>query len=238
MSKLVFVLAFLSITLIGCQSQPISKSKKPENVILMIGDGMGPGQINLLYHFLKNTKHPDFKDTRFAFERMSQKNPVAISVTNPHDNIVTDSACSATQLATGRSSRSGMIGLDYNGNPVETILEKAQKRKMLTGLVSDTRLTHATPASFAAHVTSRNLENEIASQMLEVGPDVLLSGGARHFTPQGTKLKLTGSFKVKSKRTDKRNLLLEAHKKGYQVIHNKNQLQNINKDKKLLIIEW
>ncbi|TMP13413.1 alkaline phosphatase, partial [Pseudoalteromonas ruthenica] len=98
--------------------------------------------------------------------------------------LVTDSACSATQLATGLAAGSEMIGLDEQGNIVETILEKAKKAGKATGLVSDTRITHATPAAFAAHQPHRSMEPEIAEQLVNTGMvDVLLSGGARVFIP-------------------------------------------------------
>ena len=62
--------------------------------------------------------------------------------------------------------------------------ELAQKLGKVTGLVSDTRLTHATPAAFAAHQPHRSLENEIAVDMLEQRVDVMLSGGLRHWLPE------------------------------------------------------
>ncbi|MGV2442353.1 alkaline phosphatase, partial [Bacillus atrophaeus ATCC 9372] len=143
-------------------------------------------------------------------------------------------ACSATQLALGRMAPSEVIGLDAEGNPQETVLEKAKRLGKATGLVSDTRLTHATPASFAAHQPHRSLENEIAVDMLNTGVDVMLSGGIRHFIPKSTNDKgevyqqleaLTqGSVKLKSKRKDERNLITEAQQQGYQLAFNRNQL--------------
>jgi alkaline phosphatase len=129
-----------------------------------------------------------------------------------------------------------MIGADKNGNPVETILEKAIKTGKSTGLVSDTRLTHATPAAFAAHQPHRNLENEIAVDMLNAGPDVMLSGGLRHWIPKEANdenaamrkalVQITqGSVKIKSKRMDSRNLLFEAREKGYSLAFNRSQME-------------
>ena len=63
--------------------------------------------------------------------------------------LVVDSACSATQLAIGEASGSEMIGLNARGDRVETVLQQAKRLGKATGLVSDTRITHATPASFA-----------------------------------------------------------------------------------------
>ena len=80
---------------------------------------------------------------------------MGISLTYPSVALVADSAASGTQLATGQFAGSEMIGADKDGNPVETVLEKAIKTGKSTGLVSDTRLTHATPAAFAAHQPHR-----------------------------------------------------------------------------------
>ena len=64
--------------------------------------------------------------------------------------------------------------------PVGTILEGAQLKGMRTGIVTTTRVTHATPASFSAHVADRDDENEIArEQVYSLELNVLLGGGGR-----------------------------------------------------------
>ena len=112
------ILAFSS--LISCSQTAKNEtrsqtSKKAKNVILMIGDGMGPGQISLLYHFIKNSKTAKEKNIRYAFDRFKDDS-LGISTTAPYNKIVVDSACSATQLAIGEPSRSEMIGLNKDGN--------------------------------------------------------------------------------------------------------------------------
>jgi len=233
MNKKISILLVLSLFFVSCSDISLKKSSKPKNVILLIGDGMGPGQVSLLYYFLKHTQNESMKSIDYAFEKMN-KNMIGISSTQPYGNIVVDSACSATQLASGESSRSEMIGLDINGDPIETILEKAQKRGLSTGLVTDTRMTHATPAAFATHVANRWSEDDIAVGYLDSMPDVLLSGGANRFVPKGHKELLSNHFTVKSRRSDKRNLLREAKEKNYQIIHSKKELKNIQSNKKLL----
>ena len=80
-------------------------------------------------------------------------------LTHPYEILVADSASSATQLALGEFSRSEMIGLDFKGNRIKTILEKANEQGFKTGLISNTRITHATPASFGAHQPHRSMES-------------------------------------------------------------------------------
>jgi alkaline phosphatase len=89
---------------------------------------------------------------------------------------------------------------------------------MLTGLVATSRITHATPASFSAHVTDRNNENAIALQQIGQNPlgrsvDLMFGGGFCHFIPKSEK----GGC-----RHDSRNLLEEATEKynWTTVIHN------------------
>ncbi|WP_020407267.1 alkaline phosphatase [Hahella ganghwensis] len=214
-----------------------------KNVILMIGDGMGPQQVGMLETYAKLAPNSVYAGKPTAIHRLAEEGVIGSSLTYPEDAIVVDSACSATHLATGTLTASEVIGIDGQGNHVETILEKAKKLGKATGLVSDTRLTHATPAAFAAHQPHRSLENSIASEMLEVGPDVMLSGGIRYFIPASTNEKgdtykalekLTeGSVYLKSKRKDERNLLQEAKDKGYKLAFNRNQLDDADGDKLL-----
>lgn len=139
-----------------------------------------------------------------------------------------------------------MIGLDAQGYVVETILEMAKAKGKATGLVSDTRLTHATPAAFAAHQPHRSYESAIAAEMVDKSVvDVMLSGGAREFIPQDASsndavkaelaaLGAAASVVKKSKRKDDRNLLKEAKEsKGYQLAFDREQLAAADGDKLL-----
>ncbi len=192
--------------------------------------------------------HSIYKGKTTALYKLAQEGVVGSSLTHPEDAIVVDSACSATMLATGIYTASEVIGIDSNGDHVETVLQKAQRLGKATGLVSDTRLTHATPASFAAHQPHRSLENDIASDMLETGADVMLSGGLRHWIPKSTNEKgaaykeleqLTqGDVKLKSKRKDDRNLLTEAKADGYKLAFNKDMLEKTQGDKLLGLFSY
>ena len=214
-----------------------------KNVILMIGDGMGPQQVGMLETYAKQAPHSIYMGQPTGMYTLAKQGVIGSSLTYPEDAIVVDSACSATQLSTGVMTGSEVIGVDSDGNSVETILEKAQRLGKATGLVSDTRLTHATPAAFAAHQPHRSLENEIAVDMLETGVDVMLSGGLRYWIPASTNEKgdvykqletLTeGDVYLKSKRKDERNLLTEAQAKGYELAFNRTQLDAQSGDKLL-----
>ena len=208
------------------------------NVILMIGDGMGPQQLGLLFEYAHRAPASIYKDRPVALEQVMDDGRVGLSRHGPAQHLVVDSACSATQLAIGQEALPEMIGLNADGDPVETILEKAKRAGKATGLVSDTRLTHATPAAFAAHQPYRNLENAIAVDMLATAPDVMLSGGLRHWVPgsaarEGSpaheKLSaLVGdALRVTSRREDERDLLAEARAAGYEVVFERSALAQV-----------
>lgn len=96
---------------------------------------------------------------------------------------IPDSGASATAYACGIRTFNGAIGVGPDSQPVTTILEVAEARGMATGLVATSSVTHATPASFAAHVPDRDRQFEIARQIAGQGIDVLLGGGRRYFDP-------------------------------------------------------
>ncbi|MEC9281952.1 MAG: alkaline phosphatase [Bdellovibrionota bacterium] len=225
----------ISLVLLSLLFTNISFAKaKSKNLILIIGDGMGPQQISLLYSFAEFTKTGVVSPDSFAFGKIADNGTVAYSATNPELYAVTDSACSATHLATGYKSLPGAIGVDSEGYSRETILEKAKKAGKATGLVSDTRITHATPASFAAHVASRDEETEIAEQMLKTEPDLMLSAGVGYFLSED-KLKdyTKQSIDYKARRKDGKDLLQQAKKQNYELAFNIQELK-ATKSKKVL----
>lgn len=220
------LLTALLFSLISCQLSPSHQTsvKTPKNIILLIGDGMGPQQVSSLYYLAKYGSEDPVSFENLSFQRLAEKGNMTISATDPINKIVVDSACSATQLALGEQTFPEFIGVDKKGNDGATILEKAKGKGLATGVVSDTRITHATPASFAAHASNRFLENEIAVSLLEVEADLMYSGGARNFIPSGKTVELAPSFTSRSKRKDQRDLLQEAKEKGYALVHNKKQM--------------
>ena len=234
-----------STLLTACISQPSHNTSDPaseiKNIVLMIGDGMGPQQVGLLQDFAKLSKTRIYHNRDTALELFAHEGQLALSSTRPFGQLVVDSACSATQLASGKPALSEAIGLDVDGNSTQTILEKAKTLGKSTGLITDTRITHATPAAFAAHQAHRSMENEIAIDMMENSVDVLLGGGLRHWIPQNSSSVDTAlvalinepSVQIKSKRKDTRNLLEEAKNATYHLAFNAQQLDEITSGKVL-----
>jgi alkaline phosphatase len=170
-------------------------ARSPRNVILMIGDGMGFAQVTMARLSLNGKPL-----------KMDSMRSGGMAKTHSANAIVTDSAAAGTALATGFKTNNGMVGVTPDGKPVQTILEAAQKMRKAAGLVTTTTITHATPASFGSHVSSRSSEAEIAPQYIDRKIDVLMGGGKQFFLPKS----VSGS-----KRSDERDLLSEARKLGY-----------------------
>ena len=145
-------------------------------VIVLIGDGMGAGQLEAasLFRFGEPGK--------LAMQAL----PVQGQLRSAGPSGTTDSAAAATVMATGIYTWNYAVGIDRDDLPHETLLERAKARGMATGLVTTTEITHATPASFSAHVTSRGSTLEIANMQARVTQaDVMLGGGAQAYAPMG-----------------------------------------------------
>jgi alkaline phosphatase len=152
---------------------------RAKNVIIFIGDGMGTSHRDLIRYATIGTER------QLAMDSM----PVAgRSETSPLDPeaFVTDSAAGGTAIATGVKTFNGAVGIDADENPVQSVLERAGEAGKATGLVTDSQVTDATPASFGAHIADRDKQSEIARQYIEKSkPDVILGGGEDYWFPEG-----------------------------------------------------
>jgi alkaline phosphatase len=89
--------------------------------------------------------------------------------THSANSWTTDSGPGASVYASGENGKIDNEAVSFNvesQQSVETILEAAKKEGYAVGLVTTTRITHATPAAFASHTWFRDLEDYIASQYI------------------------------------------------------------------------
>ncbi|KAL4152602.1 hypothetical protein PRNP1_009530 [Phytophthora ramorum] len=145
----------------------------PRSVIMMIPDGTGPNVFTLA----RTVLDPTLK-TRLHID------PHLMGTIQTHSSTsyITDSAAAATAYATGYKTYDNAIAVDTYEQPLGTVLEAAKARGMVTGMIVTCRVTHATPASFAAHVVDRDSEDDIAAQYVaNKNLDFLLGGGKKHF---------------------------------------------------------
>ncbi|CAO3591466.1 unnamed protein product [Absidia cylindrospora] len=179
-------------------------NKAPKrNVIMMISDGFGPASETYArqYHQWREDLEP--KEAMLPLDEIH----VGHSRTQSSSSLVTDSAAGATAFSCGLKSYNGAIGVNPSKEACGTVLESAKHhRDMLTGLVVTSRITHATPASFSAHIEWRDWEPEIAEQQIGHNPlgrsvDLMFGGGSCEFLSNTTE----GSC-----RSDQRDLFEEA----------------------------
>jgi alkaline phosphatase len=178
---------------------------RAKNAIYFIGDGMGPTHVVAGRHFKGGPT------ATLAMEGMER---VALVKTYSTDDYVTDSAAAATTLSSGVKTYNASIGMtDPKSEPtgksreLETLLDLAKAAGKSVGLVTTTRITHATPGAFYAHAKHRDEESLIASQLLSANVDIILGGGRMFFLP-----KESGGA-----REDGKNLLRDFESAGYQV---------------------
>lgn len=193
--------AFISMFLFG--SCTAETDQKPDNIILLIGDGMS------FAHFQAGILA---SETPLNMEQLTK---IGFIFTSSADNFTTDSGAAGTALATGVKTNNGFIGMDPDGNPVKSILHLASDNGLSTGVVVTCAVTHATPAAFIAHQPSRNMAEEIALDFVNSGVDVFIGGGRNHF----------------ENREDGRNLLSELEEMGYMMAYNMDEIMSVSTGK-------
>ena len=228
------------------QAEPILATQ-PRQVILIIGDGMDEQQITIARNYLKGASgqlqldHLRLRSSMQILTTEDQSMGKAV--------YVADSANTATSMATGAVTSRGRISTSAGSDEdLTTIVELASADGLRTGIVTTASITDATPAAFAAHVSLRLCENpesmvdinyrgialgscsddlkanggkgSIAEQLADSSLDVMLGGGAKHFSPnaEGT--------------TESVNSL--AQHNGFQVVTTAAELAAASPDKRLL----
>jgi alkaline phosphatase len=211
------LLLLLSPALWGCATTggaDVAKAPrgKAKNIILLIGDGMGPSHVGTTWLYSQRTLGKELK-----MVEVMQVGRTAYLANDTADSMVTESAAAATQIACGVKVPARAVGMGPDGKtPCKTIMEIAKDRGMATGLVTTSGITDATPAAFAAHVPHRSDEASVAAQQLALGVDVLMGGRKQFFLPEVSA----------GKRDDGRNLMDEARAAGYAVVGDAQELKS------------
>ena len=237
--RLVGVLALALFALAGVHATTQARAdassnsaRTPKRLIFFLSDGMGPAHLTLA------------RDSGACGDALVlDDHLVGASRTRSTDSLVTDSAAGATAYATGHRTYNRVVGevpegadrdVDFTGEgfrfqnatssrrpirPAGTIVEGAQLAGMRTGVVTTTRVTHATPASFSSHVADRDDENEIAlEQVYSLDLNVILGGGASRFLGKD-------AFPARSTRDDARDLMADAEHRGYAIARDAGSLR-------------
>jgi len=152
-----------------------------KNVLFFVSDGMNVGTLSLTDLYSR-----EFLDRRDPWVQLYLDRPdttVGLMDMASADSPVTDSAAAASSWSSGQRIPNGALNVDAEGKRLEPLYEALGRFGKATGLVTTARITHATPAGFAASADSRGEEDAIAPQYRELGVEVLLGGGSVHFDP-------------------------------------------------------
>ena len=207
------VLVFAMLLLIGAvvfisESNNVTE-KAPRNLIIVLADGMSPDSLT----FAREMSHFDSGDPSSLLPL--DKYLVGHARTFSADSVITDSAAGATAYSCTQLTNNDVVAVTPEGRPCATLLEAAKKNGFLTGVVTNTRVTHASPASFTAHVAERDFEQDIASQQtynFSKSLDLLMGGGKGEFV----------------NRDDGVNLVDVLEEDGVTVITTPEELQDLN----------
>ncbi|KAK7481973.1 hypothetical protein BaRGS_00026776 [Batillaria attramentaria] len=222
-----------------------------KNVILFLGDGMGVTTVTAGRILQGQMKGGNGEDNKLSFDHFPN---VALSKTYNVDHQTPDSAGTGTAYLCGVKTNMGVIGVDAHstkGNcassqdrEVYSIRKWSRDAGKSTGVVTTTRVTHATPAATYAHTPHRDWEGsvpdgqqpctDIAHQLVHDNDiEVVMGGGRQMFIPVNT----TDEEGGESKRQDGRDLIGEwvnkvAAKTGnFQYVWNNTQFMDVDPDK-------
>lgn len=163
----------------------------PRNLIMMIPDGTSPNVFTMA-RAMRN--HPSRKiDEPLHIDALLRGTVKTYSNTS----LVPDSAATATAYATGYKTYNKAIGMDVSKQPLGNVLEAAKAKGMVVGIIATSRVTHATPAAFSAHVTHRDDEVSIAGQIVaNKNIDFLLGGGSKFFSSSQQQEMIAAGYSV------------------------------------------
>lgn len=190
----------------------VSRSKpRAKNIIFMVSDGMSSGTLSLADQYVL---WRDGRRSNWMQLYVDNAGVRGLMETASATRIVTDSAAASSAWGCGRRVPNGSLNVDADGNALEPIFVRAKAAGKSTGVAVTVEVTHATPAGFAANHTNRSQQADIAVQYLERECDVLLGGGHNFFDAES--------------RGDGRDLYAEFRRKGYSVVRNRADLENLS----------
>ena len=139
----------------------------PKNIIVIIGDGMGPNDLVLAQQHVEGVYEYGLVVNQLPYQ--------GLATTHSYNAEVTDSAASATALSTGVKTNNGYIGKDPDGNDLQTMAEIARAAGKKVGIITDEALSGATPTGFTVHNISRENTSELINSMIQFKPDVMMA---------------------------------------------------------------
>ncbi len=151
---------------VPASAAPLESGRAARNIILMVGDGMGPEHVWAAWACNGGRLH------------LMRLPVVGYVQTSSASHAVTDSAAAGTAIACGARTANGTVGQSPEGKPYVSFAAEQRARGVETGLVVTKDITDATPAAFYAHAAARRDKKRISSQLPQAGFSVVMGGGA------------------------------------------------------------
>lgn len=210
------------VIVFACGTAGWAAPPPPRSIVLFVGGGMGEAQRQAARVFRGlpgatpqgpgGTGGPVGADARLVMDGLRMRGAADVRSASA---LVPDASAAATAIATGVRVPNQTLSMGADGRPLPTVLERARKSGLSTGLISTLPITSATAAAFASHFAGRRAEYDVAVQYLGAGVQVLLGGGELFFRPRGS-----GG----GGRADGRDLAEELRGKGYAVVTDRDGL--------------
>jgi len=202
MTRTILAALLLTTAAVPAFAEEAPAEPRAKNVILFIGDGMGISTITAARIYEAQKRGETGEENQLSFEKFDH---VALVKTYNTNAQVPDSAGTATAMHSGVKTRIGVLGIgpdaekgvckDALAHPLPLLGEEVKRRGLALGIVTTTRLTHATPASVYSRSADRDWEadaaipadqqgqgcKDIALQLAETDFDVALGGGTTVF---------------------------------------------------------
>jgi alkaline phosphatase len=195
----------------------VRKNKKAKNIIFLVSDGMSTGTLNMADLYLnRKMGHGSNWLQLYRDSRINR----ALMDTASASSIVTDSSAGSSSWGGGFRVNNGSLNVGPNGEVHMPIWQKFKKSGKMAGCVTTVPITHATPAGFCVNSKSRNAQEDIAEQYLELGFDIMMGGGNNYFSPEIRK--------------DKKDMYAAYKAKGYQVARSRNEMLAADTHKPIL----
>jgi len=195
----------------------VRKNKKAKNIIFLVSDGMSTGTLNMADLYLnRKMGHGSNWLQLYRDNRINR----ALMDTASASSIVTDSSAGSSSWGGGFRVNNGSLNVGPNGEVHMPIWQKFKKSGKMAGCVTTVPITHATPAGFCVNSKSRNAQEDIAEQYLELGFDIMMGGGNNYFSPENRK--------------DKKDMYAAYKAKGYQVARSRKEMMAADTNKPIL----
>lgn len=181
-----FIAALPKLGVADSKNEEVYRGKTPKYVFMYIGDGMSYAQVSSAEMYLGEKAMPGkVTPQQLNFTQFPVHGAL---MTQDSTSFIPDSASTATSLASGYKTLSGVINMDETKTKeYQPITEELKEDGYKVGIITSVPITHATPAAYYAKVANRNSYYEIGKQLAASGFDYFGGGDFDQKTgPEGT----------------------------------------------------